>query len=88
MSRLVDETNLCMRELQNEPKAVLVVGGGDGGVLREVARHRGVEQIHIAEIDACAPHSSRARCCCCSAEGHESKAGRARECGVLTPRSA
>lgn len=51
---------MCVLELQNEPKAVLVVGGGDGGVLREVARHRGIEQIHIAEIDACAPHSSRA----------------------------
>ena len=38
--------------VQNEAKAVLVVGGGDGGVLREVARHRGIEQIHIAEIDA------------------------------------
>jgi spermidine synthase len=40
---------------QREPKAVLVVGGGDGGVLREVARHRCIEHIHIAEIDACAP---------------------------------
>eukprot|EP00850_Spirogloea_muscicola_P010462 SM000061S19289 [mRNA] locus=s61:547675:550266:- [translate_table: standard] len=30
---------------------VLVVGGGDGGVLREVSRHQGVERIDIAEID-------------------------------------
>ena len=43
--------------MQNEAKAVLVVGGGDGGVLREVARHRGIEQIHIAEIDGCVPSS-------------------------------
>lgn len=41
--------------LQNEPKKVLVVGGGDGGVLREVARHPGIEEIHLAEIDEYAP---------------------------------
>lgn len=33
------------------PRKVLVVGGGDGGVLREVSRHRSVEQIDICEID-------------------------------------
>ena len=36
---------------QSEPKKVLVVGGGDGGVLREVARHPSIEEIHLAEID-------------------------------------
>lgn len=30
---------------------VLVVGGGDGGVLREISRHTSVEQIDICEID-------------------------------------
>ncbi|ONM52957.1 Spermidine synthase 2 [Zea mays] len=30
---------------------VLVIGGGDGGVLREVSRHISVEQIDICEID-------------------------------------
>ena len=30
---------------------VLVIGGGDGGVLREVARHSSVEKIDICEID-------------------------------------
>eukprot|EP01088_Endostelium_zonatum_P014472 TRINITY_DN3192_c0_g1_i1.p1 TRINITY_DN3192_c0_g1~~TRINITY_DN3192_c0_g1_i1.p1 ORF type:complete len:300 (-),score=75.90 TRINITY_DN3192_c0_g1_i1:37-936(-) len=34
-----------------DPKRVLVIGGGDGGVLREVAKHRGVEKIVICEID-------------------------------------
>jgi len=29
----------------------LVIGGGDGGVLREVARHASVEKIDICEID-------------------------------------
>ncbi|CAI0546708.1 unnamed protein product [Linum tenue] len=33
------------------PKAVLVVGGGDGGVLREISRHTSVETIDICEID-------------------------------------
>lgn len=30
---------------------VLVVGGGDGGVLREVCRHSSVIHIDICEID-------------------------------------
>lgn len=30
---------------------VLVVGGGDGGVLREISRHDSVELIDICEID-------------------------------------
>ena len=34
-----------------DPKRVLVIGGGDGGVLREIARHPSVEQIVICEID-------------------------------------
>jgi len=33
------------------PKKVLVIGGGDGGVLREVARHPCIERIDICEID-------------------------------------
>ncbi|KAK8583463.1 hypothetical protein V6N12_067737 [Hibiscus sabdariffa] len=33
------------------PKTVLVVGGGDGGVLREIARHNSVQHIDICEID-------------------------------------
>ena len=34
-----------------EPKKVLIVGGGDGGVLREVAKHASVTEIHMCEID-------------------------------------
>ena len=30
---------------------VLVIGGGDGGVVREVAKHRNVNEIHLCEID-------------------------------------
>ncbi|XP_020272276.1 spermine synthase-like isoform X2 [Asparagus officinalis] len=35
----------------SSPKTVLVIGGGDGGVLREISRHNSVEQIDICEID-------------------------------------
>lgn len=35
-----------------EAKRVLIIGGGDGGMLREVCRHRGVEQVTMVEIDA------------------------------------
>jgi len=34
-----------------EPKNVLIVGGGDGGILREVAKHSCVEKIDMCEID-------------------------------------
>eukprot|EP00983_Pelagomonas_calceolata_P093201 1157751-Pelagomonas_calceolata.AAC.4 len=34
-------------------KKVLIVGGGDGGVLREMARYKSIEEIHMAEIDGC-----------------------------------
>ena len=61
-SRAIFLVTACCMRMQNEAKAVLVVGGGDGGVLREVARHRGIEQIHIAEIDACAPPSLACAC--------------------------
>ncbi|KAF5820705.1 putative spermidine synthase [Helianthus annuus] len=37
---------------------VLVVGGGDGGVLREVARHSSVEHVDICEIDKMVVHVS------------------------------
>ena len=33
------------------PKKVLIIGGGDGGVLREVAKHSSVTEIHMCEID-------------------------------------
>jgi len=33
------------------PKKVLVIGGGDGGVLREIAKHESVEEIFLCEID-------------------------------------
>jgi len=34
-----------------DPKSVLIVGGGDGGMLREVVKHTGVEHVKMCEID-------------------------------------
>lgn len=34
-----------------DPRRILVIGGGDGGVLREAVRHPGIETIDICEID-------------------------------------
>jgi len=33
-------------------RSVLIVGGGDGGMAREVLRHKGVERVVMVEIDA------------------------------------
>lgn len=34
-----------------DPKHVLIVGGGDGGVIREVMKHPGVEKAVLVDID-------------------------------------
>lgn len=34
-----------------EPKKVIVIGGGDGGTLREVLKHKSVEKVYFIEID-------------------------------------
>jgi spermidine synthase len=33
------------------PKKVLVIGGGDGGVVREILKHDSVEQVVLCDID-------------------------------------
>ena len=33
------------------PENVLIIGGGDGGILREVLRHKSVKKVIMAEID-------------------------------------
>ena len=33
------------------PKTVLVVGGGDGGVIREALKHKSVEKVTLVDID-------------------------------------
>ncbi len=45
----------------NSPKTALIVGGGDGGVLREVCKHDSIERVDFVEIDemvisACKQH--------------------------------
>ncbi|MCB1157051.1 MAG: polyamine aminopropyltransferase [Leptospiraceae bacterium] len=33
------------------PERVLVIGGGDGGTVREVLKHKTVKEVHLCEID-------------------------------------
>ena len=33
------------------PKTVLVIGGGDGGTVREILKHKTVEKVVLCEID-------------------------------------
>ncbi|MTI93940.1 MAG: polyamine aminopropyltransferase [Firmicutes bacterium] len=42
-----------------EPKQVLVIGGGDGGAIREVLKHTQVERAVLAEIDGEVIESTR-----------------------------
>lgn len=41
------------------PKRVLIIGGGDGGVLREVCRHSCVESITMCELDSMVCNKSK-----------------------------
>ena len=43
-------THLAMNS-HPDPKKVLVIGGGDGGVLREVVKHPSVESAILCDID-------------------------------------
>jgi spermidine synthase len=43
-------THLAMNS-HPHPKRVLVIGGGDGGVLREVVKHEIVEEAILCDID-------------------------------------
>ncbi|HLT40867.1 MAG TPA: polyamine aminopropyltransferase [Enhygromyxa sp.] len=45
---LLSHVPLCVHE---HPRRVLVVGGGDGGTVREVLRHPSVERVVLCEID-------------------------------------
>ena len=47
-----------------------MVGGGDGGTLREVAKHSCVEEIHICELDKVC------MCMCVCVYMHASKSAR------------
>jgi spermidine synthase len=34
-----------------DPRRVIVIGGGDGGVVREVLKHKTIEKVYFVEID-------------------------------------
>ncbi|ODQ67461.1 putative spermidine synthase [Nadsonia fulvescens var. elongata DSM 6958] len=51
-------THLAMNSHPN-PKKVLVIGGGDGGVLREVVKHACVEEAVLCDIDEAVPRVSK-----------------------------
>jgi spermidine synthase len=38
--------------LHPEPSSILVIGGGDGGIVRELLKHPTIERIEVVEIDA------------------------------------
>lgn len=42
-----------------DPRRVLIIGGGDGGLLREVVKHRNVERITKVEIDGAVVEMSK-----------------------------
>jgi spermidine synthase len=43
----------------SNPKRVLVVGGGDGGAVREILKHKSVEKVTLVEIDKAVVEVSR-----------------------------
>ncbi len=45
------------------PMQILVIGGGDGGILREAAKHPMVEEIHLCEIDEVLLNQTIILCC-------------------------
>ena len=44
------------------PKRVLVIGGGDGGSVREAVRHEAVEVVEMVEIDGMVVEVSKSFC--------------------------
>lgn len=51
-------TNLPMMS-HPDPRNVLIIGGGDGGVLREVVKHGCVEKVDLCDIDEAVPRLSK-----------------------------
>ena len=43
---------------------VLIVGGGDGGAVREIAKHPEVQEIHQCEIDEVSLFNLTGYCIC------------------------
>ncbi|MBF0458320.1 MAG: polyamine aminopropyltransferase [Nitrospirae bacterium] len=51
-------THILMHSHPN-PKRVVVIGGGDGGIVREVLKHKTVEKVYFVEIDEAVINVSR-----------------------------
>lgn len=45
--------------LHPQPESVLVIGGGDGGTVRELLKHDGIRRIDLVEIDAAVTESCK-----------------------------
>jgi spermidine synthase len=45
--------------LHKDPKKVVVIGGGDGGTVRELLKHPSIEEIVLCEIDSMVVEQSR-----------------------------
>ncbi len=43
----------------DDPKKVLVIGGGDGGAIREILKHQSVLEAHLVEIDKAVVDAAR-----------------------------
>jgi len=58
--QLTERDEFCYHEMlthvpllsHGNVKKVLVIGGGDGGIIREVLKHKTVEEVTLVEIDA------------------------------------
>jgi spermidine synthase len=48
-NEMIAHPALCMH---HSPKKVLIIGGGDGGALRETLKHPTVKQVTVVEIDS------------------------------------
>eukprot|EP00199_Chlamydomonas_sp_CCMP681_P002840 CAMPEP_0119108916 /NCGR_PEP_ID=MMETSP1180-20130426/16180_1 /TAXON_ID=3052 ORGANISM="Chlamydomonas cf sp, Strain CCMP681" /NCGR_SAMPLE_ID=MMETSP1180 /ASSEMBLY_ACC=CAM_ASM_000741 /LENGTH=313 /DNA_ID=CAMNT_0007094593 /DNA_START=128 /DNA_END=1069 /DNA_ORIENTATION=+ len=51
--------HLPLCALERPAQKILIIGGGDGGVAREVARHIAAKEIHQAEIDKMVPEIAK-----------------------------
>lgn len=51
--------HLPLCALRRAPRRVCVIGGGDGGVVREICRHASVESVDHCEIDEAVPRVSQ-----------------------------
>jgi spermidine synthase len=53
---MIAHVPLCVHP---DPTRVLVIGGGDGGTIREILRHDRVKELHLCEIDEAVVEVSR-----------------------------